>query len=280
MTLPGNLQPWENLQDVLQNTYNRIVRSEFNDVGDDDWDNDPDIRTARSQLRLACTIWEQDSAIICLVRMFLFYIILQQAKALQAPVYGVPVTSFQETRRFKPQIQLYFEEDINDVDAGFAPVTGEISFRLMNESEESISLADARTLANKIKSTFASGMGFSWKKGKFMCSYTDRKKGYQLQLLCRNAAEGRRVIEQVLDVQNHTPNWALMNVSENQEPAERHPTLPPMKQILGKSRRLPRSRPVADVRFQYATLHVWGVPTPTVLIDRSGTHLNPLVEMS
>lgn len=280
MTLPGNLRPWENLQDVLQTTYNRIVRSEFDDVGDDGWDNDPDIRTARSQLRYACTISEQDSAIICLVRMFLFYIILQQAKALQAPIYGTPITSFQESRRFKPQIQLYFEEDSNDVEPGFAPVTGEISVRLMNETEETISLTEARSLANKIKSAFAGANGFVWRKGKTMCSYTDRKRGYQLQLLCRNATEGRRVIEQVLDIQGHAPNWALMNVSENQEPAERHPTIPAMKQILGKSRRLPRSRPTAEVRFQYATLHVWGVPTPTVLIDRSGTHLNPLVEMS
>lgn len=276
MPLPEGFSDWEHLQTVILQSYNRIVREEFSDLGDDSWDDD--ITVPRGSLRVACTVKDADSAPMVAIRMLLFYFTLRKASDLQVPVYGIPVNSYQESWRFKPQIQLYFQEDQADVDEGFAPVTGEIGFRLANETNESLTMAETHALANKVKTAFSSGNGFVWRKGRIMCTYTDRDRGYKLQILARDKTEGKRVIEQILDIQSHTPDWEFMNVIENEEPAEKFPIIPPTRSILGKSRRLPRKRPIADVRFRHALLHVWGLPNPIVLVDRLGIYRDALVD--
>ena len=268
-------QAWEHLQTVVMQVHNRLVREEFNDLEDDD-----DISTPRSSLRTACKMLDTDSATMTLIRYFLYYFDLRKAQDLQTPVYGIPIPSFQEARKFRPQIQLYFQEDHNDVDVGYAPVTGEISFRLMDESTETISESNVNTFAQRVRSNFCTGSGFVWKKGKVMCSYTDRARGYQTAMLCRTKTEGRRVVEQVLNIQSHSPDWKFMNVAENEEASVRYPTVPGNHTILGRSRKRPRQRPIADVRFQYALLHLHGLPHPIVLVDRSGIFQNPTVAVA
>ncbi|NEQ20655.1 MAG: hypothetical protein F6K28_15730 [Microcoleus sp. SIO2G3] len=274
MPLPDGFSPWENLQSVLMQTFNRVVREEFTDADDDD------LSTPRGRLKVACTIQDDDSAIQVNIRMMLFYFVLRKAADLQTPVYGIPVPGYQEARKFQPQIQLYFQEDAADVEEGFSPVTGEISFRLMNETAQSLSTSELRSMATRIRSSFATGGGFVWKKGKVQVTYTDRTRGYLLRLLCRSEAEARRVIEAVLDVQNHAPDWKFLNVSNNASPSQRYPTLAPTENILGRSRRMPRQRPIADVRFIYACCHVHGLPNPVILIDRSGYYRQPLIDAS
>lgn len=274
MPLPNGFSAWEHLQSVLMLVHNRRVREEFSDLGDD-WDDD--ITIPRGSLRVACTLKDDDTSAMTLLRMWVFYVILGQAAAMHPGIYGIPVPSFQEARKFHPQIQLYFQEDNQDLEPGFAPVTGEISFRLMSQSSETLTEAEVRTYANKVQSLFGLGAGFVWQKGKVMASYTDRKKGYQLRLLCRTDAEARRVVEQVLDIQGDTPDWKHLNVSQNAEPSASYPTVPPNDFILGRNRRLPRQRPIASVRFKYALLHVHGVPHPIVLVDLSRIFRNPIV---
>jgi len=273
MAVPDNFSPVEHLQDTFRRTLNPEVREWFRDVGPADWD--PDINTPRGSLRHACTHADSDPITVTLLRHFLFDFIVRQR--FKQPVYGIPISSFQEQRKFRPQILLYFVEDASDVDPEFEPVSGEISFRLMNHSSDTITEAIATTYATRIRSAFATAGGFVWRKGKRMCTYTDWGKGYQLQLLCRDVAEGRRVIEQILDIQTDTPDWSKMNASENEAPSEAYPTLPPLERVYGKSRRAPRRRPIADVRFQYAVLHVHGLNAPICLCDRSGVWSNPLV---
>lgn len=276
MPLPEGFSEWEHLQTTLMQTYNRVIRDEFNDVGDETWDED--ITTPRGSLRVACTLKDDDSATMTVLRLMLFYFILGQASALQTPVYGIPIPGFQSSQKFMPQVCLYFQESLQDIEPGYSPVTGEVKFRLQRETPESITEAEARSLANKIRSEFGSSGGLIWKKGRVMVTYTDLAKGYKLHLLCRTKSEGREMIQKILSIQNHTPDWERMNVSENEEPGARYPAVPPHKTILGKSRRLPRSRPVADVRFRYASLHIWGMPNPVDLVDISGTRRRPLVE--
>ncbi len=138
--------------------------------------------------------------------------------------------------------------------------------------------AVATTYANKVKTAFAQP-SFVWKKGKELYSYTDWDKGYQLQLLCRNETEARRVVEQVLDIQSHSPNWERLRKNEAVDAASSYPTIPGTQTILGKSRKKPRRRPIADVRFQYALLHVHGLPRAITLVDRSGLFANPVVTL-
>lgn len=267
MPLPQGFNEWEHLQNALMQTYNRVVRAEFSDVGDENWD--PVITTPRASLRVACTIKDDDSALMAHLRMNLFYMVLRKASDLQLPVYGIPVDEYHAAVTFRPQIQLYFQEDSDDVEPGYAPVTGEIGFRLMSETNESVTQANVNNWANKIKTNFATGTNFTWRKGRLKCTYFDRAKGYQFRLLVTTETEGRRVIEQVLDIQNHTPDWQYLNVVETKEASSRFPTIPPTKTIVGKPRRMPRRRPVATVKFRHALLFVYGLSNPIVLVDTS-----------
>lgn len=277
MAIPPEFNEVENLQSLIRRYVNRQVREDFQDLGGDDWE--PEVGTTRGAMRHALTHQDSDSLLMTQTRMFLYYFTYGKAQALQAPVYGIPITSYQEIRKFQPQIFLDFIEDSSDVADGFVAVRGEISFRVMNQTSESLSNADLIVYANRIKASFAANNGFVWKKGKSMVSYIDRAKGYQLQLLCRSETEGKRVVEQILDIQNHTPDWKYLNVSENSEAALAYPTIPKNLTILGKVRKEPRRRPIADVRFTYAVIHLQGLGNGVILVDRINKYRNPLVKV-
>ncbi len=184
---------------------------------------------------------------------------------------------YQVNRRHKPQVTLFFLEDADRIEPGYRQVEGRISFRIMDETVETMTQAKATQLANRVKTAMGTGGGFVWKKGKAMATYADWDKGYQLQLFTPNKVEAKRLIEQILDIQQHTPNWNYLNYEENDDPNDAYPTIPPTQIILGKSRRLARRRPRADVRFQYAVLTLAGLPNPIALYDRSGRYPDPLV---
>jgi hypothetical protein len=265
MPLPDNFSPWEHLQDQIRLIHNREVADYFRDAADDD------ISTARSSLKTACKMVDTDTAVMTLLRLWLFDFTAGRGRRLEPNVFSESTTqlNYKVLRKNKPMITLYFKEDIEDVDPGYRRLEGEISFRLMNQTTTTISKSEAESYARKIKTAFGTGNGFVWKKGRTLCSYTDWDRGYQLQLLVRNETEGRRVVEQVLDIQSHTPDWAHFEVKENAEPGQAFPAVPPRETILGKSRKLPRRRPVADLRYQYSALRVSGVGKPLVLHDRS-----------
>lgn len=170
MAVPEGLSEWENLQSSLIRVQNRIVLEEFSDAADDD------ISTPRSQLKRACMHKDDDSAIMSLIRLDFYYIVIRKAQDLHPAIYGIPSTAFQEVQTFVPQIQLYFLEDYDDVDGEYARVAGEISFRLINQTSETLSESELRNYGNKVKSSFGAANGFVWKKGKVMATYRDQKR--------------------------------------------------------------------------------------------------------
>lgn len=267
-TVAGAPMPEETLQSVIRKWQNRELREYFNDFGvDESWD--PDLTTPRGKLAAVLKHDDEDPYLITLLKCWFFEHI--KGQAYRVPYYGIPVSSFQESRKFMPQIKLVFREDLEDVEPGYPPVEGEITFRLMGSAD--ITKSQAEVFATRVKLAFgAGGAGYLWRKGKDMATYTDWAKGYQLQILTRSEAEAREVITKVLDIQNDAPNWAKLNYSENADPAEAYPTIPDRELIYGELRRLPRKRPVADCRFQYALLHLHGVAAPIVLYDRSYTY--------
>ncbi|MFQ4139635.1 hypothetical protein PGN35_025325 [Nodosilinea sp. PGN35] len=267
--------PEEDLQTVIRRWQNRELREYFSDFGvDNNWD--PDLTTPRGKLANVLRHADEDTYMITMLKCWFFEHIKSQT--YRVPYYGIPVSSFQESRKFQPQIKLYFQEDLEDVEPGYPPVAGEIGFRLMNYTTTSLTPSAAEILANRVRIAFGDGgRGYLWRKGKDMATYTDWGKGYQLQLLIRSKAEAREVINKVLDIQNDAPDWKKMNYSENEEPMEAYPTIPDREMIYGELRREARRRPVASCRFQYALLHLHGVAAPIVLYDRSYTYSTALV---
>lgn len=185
-------------------------------------------------------------------------------------IYGIPANEIQAERRFKPQILLYFEELKKEIQDDYPPITGQIQIRLMEEESETLTDKKLEVLAKRIKTKFGGTTPFIWHKGKEYYNYTDKKKGYQLQLLCSSIEEAKRLIEQVLDIQSHSPDWKRLTKSNSIEPSIVYPARPDKKLILGKLRRLPRRRPLGNVVFRYASISIWGIPEPIVLVDNTG----------
>lgn len=268
MPLPPNFSPWEHLQSVLISVHNKRVRDEFADASDDD------LTTPRSSLKLACTLRDTDSAIQTLLRMNLFYMSLRGASDLHPPLYTLPVDHYQQEVKFAPQVSLYFREDLEDVEQGYAPIDAKVSFRVQNTTYQTFSPADAQLLANKIRTEFASGQGYRWQKGRVKLSYRDKERGYQFSVNAYSEAEGRSVISKVLSLQNDTLVVESLTISQLSAVP---PIVPPTQVVYGRSRRLPRKRPVGFVRFRYAEVHIWGVPNPIILVDTTGRRPNALI---
>lgn len=271
MTLPDNFNHGEHLIDVIKKVYNKEISQHFRSVEIDE------IRTDKQSLRTACTVYESDAFQEIIAKMLLFYITCRRARDIQAPIYGVPKYDYDSQRTYRPYIRLYFRESIQDTDPEYRPIEGEITFTLINETSSTITKTELTNYGNKIKQLFGASGGFLWRKGKEHACYRDREKGYNLQILCRDEAEGKRVIEQVLDIRSHSPDWQYLNMSKNEEPSQAFPTIPPKKTILGKSQRMPRRRPIADVRFRYATCHIHGNLNTVTIYDRTGLKRMPLV---
>ena len=109
-----------------------------------------------------------------------------------------------------------------------------------------------------------------------MCSYSDWPKGYQLQILSRTENDARTLADRILDLQNDTFDASKFNVNQNQAEGTAFPPNPGTDFIYGDTRRKPRRRPVADVRFQYAVAHIHGLSNPIPLVDRSGIYPSAL----
>ncbi|PSF33636.1 hypothetical protein C7H19_19820 [Aphanothece hegewaldii CCALA 016] len=276
MALPADFNEWEHLQSIIVNTFSKIVREEFKDLGDN-WQ--PDINTPRSSLRTACTPKDNDTASILVLRILFFYFIMQRIETLIEPWYGIPVDDYQQKVEFKPLVHLYFREDNSDVDVNYRPLRMQISFRLMNETSTTITKTELTTLATKIKTNFCTNHGRTFKKGKELYTYFDLEKGYQLKVYAFSETEAKTLIDQVLDLQSHTFDDKKFTSHLAKNASSKYPTIPPSALILGETKREPRKRPVGTVRFQYAIAQIWGRTKPVVLVDRSFRYLDPLVEV-
>ena len=275
MAKKENFSGYSNMVQAIADVQNKIVREEFNDVAELDID---DINKPRSVLRNACLIDSDEKSIqTVILKMMFFYIVLRKARDLQQPYYGIPIGTDEAQRKYKPQIELFFQQDWEDVEDIEIRVEGRISFRLMDETAATITKTELTNLAREIKAKFAIANGYKWKKGKDMCSYTDKDKGYQLQLLVFSKSEAKDLIKDVLSIQDHTPDWSKMHYKENEAPAEAYPLVRGNKTILGKVYKEPRLRPTETVRFQYAVAKIHGIGKPIPLVDRSGTFFDPLV---
>jgi hypothetical protein len=196
-------------------------------------------------------------------------------------IYGIPTVQYQSDVYFHPQIELYFvhqkPEDVSENANQKEGYHGEIKIRLGKESSTTITKTEAINLAKKVKSKFMEPP-FLWRKGKVMCTYTDREKYYKLQIQARDEFEGRKVVEQVLDIQSHSPDWEKFTFTKNAEPLNKYPEIPDKKVIMGELVPIPKKRPNIDVYFRHAVLHVYGLPKPLLLCDRSNKMYRSLGE--
>lgn len=187
-------------------------------------------------------------------------------------------------RRFRPQVRLHFLEDTDFDKRSNAPgyhgrrrVPGRLSYRLMNETSETISKGELTNLGRKIKDIFGANDGYTWQKGKELYTYAEWDKGYQMQILARSMAQAQDLVSKMLSLQGHTPLWRFLTKTENAEQLTRYPETPVTKVILGETVTLPHLRPNTEVRFTYADVRVHKLTQPVVIYDRTNKKVGALV---
>lgn len=273
MPVPEGFTPVQHLKSVLIKTYNKIVKEEFEDLDPDDLD----ISTPRASLKTACLVDSDDSQILINNRMMLFYFILRKAQDLQPSIAGIPLEDYAQKVTFRPQITLFFKEKEGAVEEGYSPLRSQVSIRIPNETHETISKTELTSYGNKIKLSFGGATPYYFKRGKVCVHYHDKEQGFRFLLYVFSKAEGKDVIDKVMDIVGKTPNWEYLSASENEDPVSAYPTIPPTKVIAGETRRMPRKRPVGNVYFQYATAEVYGIPRPIILYAVSTLFRHSLV---
>lgn len=82
-------------------------------------------------------------------------------------------SEFYGSRRYNPQIRLFFKEDTdynqNTNEPGYQGrrrLVGQLTFRLMDETSESIGKGELTQIATKIKNIFGANNGYIWEKVK------------------------------------------------------------------------------------------------------------------
>lgn len=166
-----------------------------------------------------------------------------------------------------PKIYLHFEED--KLRAGRKPREGMLSFRLMDETDASISVSNVKRIAQKIKQIFGKREGYFWEKGKRYVNYNHWEFGYKLQILSPSVTKGKKLIEDVLSVQGHALDPARMTFSQNQGEAKAFPANPGNKRVFGEEVKLPERRPDCEVRFQYAEIELGSLQQKMVIFSVS-----------
>lgn len=217
--------------------------------------------------------------------------VITQIMALHQMIEGIESgeNSSDETmypgRRFNPQIRLHFLEDTNfsqtrtnlDTYQGQRRLSGRLSFRLMDETSETISKGELIRIGTQIKTIFGANGGYVWSKGKDLYTYADWSKGYQMQMLTRSSTQARDITTKILSLQGHSPQWVYLTKSGSEAEAERYPEAVQTKIILGEQVKLKRVRPRVDVRFSYADVKVHLLMEPIVLFALKGNKAGQLM---
>jgi hypothetical protein len=270
MALPDNFSPVEHLLDTLRVYHNKLVREEFNDIEADDALDIP-----RGSLKKACLLTDDDTVDLTILRFWLFFVHTRKASEFHPPIFGIPSDLYQESWVYRPQVMLHFCQDANATAALLAPARTRISFRLHTETPETLTPANALSLANKIRTEFMTGGGYRFSRGKKKFVYQDKLRGYDFRLLMLSESEAREVIGKVHELRSHMPDWDnLTEISTNKT----FPDNPGNHMVYGKSVKKIRQRPTAMVRFRSAELHIHGLANPIILNDMTGYHKTALIK--
>lgn len=247
--------------------FNAEVYRHFKDV-------DEGSTATRLALRDSLLVQAKESRTSALFKVQYFREFVEKVHS-KPSIIGVPKQEFDThfSPEYRPIVSLYFQQDRDAVPLGFAPVRAEISFRLMNETEETLTKANLETLAKNIKNELALNQGFTFNKGKRIASYIDKQLGYYLQIYVNSEAEGIEVIKKVLGIQSHTYDEDKFRVTE---PKRNSLNTPSSITIAGTTYKKPRWRPTATVRFQWASLLTYSNPDPFYLVDRTLSRPNPI----
>lgn len=270
--LPDNFQPFEHLQEVYIPQHNAIVRRYFSDHAPD-WK--PNIATARSSLRVACTMLDSDNQLMMNLRHHLLFDLLGYGRKNLAIVYGSKFDTAPPVAGH-PQLFLYFSQDSAAQPTDEPLIEHEKSCRLMNFScssegaKPAITKVDMTAIANEIKTLFLDNKkGITYTAGNKSTSYTDPDNGFPKgnYLLVNSKADAVNIYSKMcnaIDVPFKGESHIVLN---DPDKASTTTATAGKTTILGKQRNNRRYRPIAILRFRYAYISLGNLIPPVFLID-------------
>lgn len=277
MPEPDNFTPTEQFQDVNKRIWNKLIKEYFRDITN--LENDLDLTTPRQGLLKACLHREDDPISLTIGRMQLFLYGTTYLRDQYPIVAGDLLNDLDTEVTYKPKITLHFVEDAEDAEAGYQQVDMDVSWRLINETTQSVTESKLRAIANKIKTSFGSGNGYVFKKGRKVVLYERRSEGYKFIINARDLAEGKRLIRDIVTLNGDTLDTNILKVAEVDSEADAFPYNPGTQTILGKRRPKPRKRPLVNVRFRYAYATVHGYNKPIYLYSRTTYMPDALIQV-
>lgn len=254
----------EHLQSLCRKILNPEIKKDFADVSDELAE--LDISTTASSLRTACIHIDNDSLLMTVGKLLFYYLVINKAQALQAPIYGEPKADHDFDKRYRPQIYFYFEQDRAAVPEGYQPIKAEAHITLMEETLASITPLKARSIAVEIKRIFThNGQGITWDKGKIKVTYLDVENGYDFRVHALNKQEAIDLIKKYLNIRNHVYNNDFSTVHTPEKDSVN--TVSSTHKVYDTYIKDDRYRPTAKVRFVRATLQLRGLKDDIKLID-------------
>ncbi|MEH2415413.1 hypothetical protein [Nostoc sp.] len=277
-SLPDNFQPFEHLQNVYLPQHNALVKRYFSDHADD-WK--PNIATARSSLRVACTMLDSDNQAIMALRHHLLFDLLGYGRKGLALFYGSR-ESIDPPVVGHPKITFYFSQDSASMPEGQDYKSdAECSVRLMKLENISLNLREKLIeIATEIKSQFLlNKQGILLTKGNLCISYKDVKNGFPngTKIFANTEEDAIDIYKRICNVIDVTFDENHINVGNPKKPS----TIGAVTEtqiIMGRKRKLKAYRRVTNMRFRYASCEIPGEPQPLFLVDTTYRY-NPLVKI-
>ncbi|MEH1790326.1 MAG: hypothetical protein V7L23_33375 [Nostoc sp.] len=246
--------------------HNAAVALYFKDLPSD-WK--PNIATARSSLRVACTITPDDNELLIAMRHRLFWDLLGYGKT-DLFLYQGSIDAITQPITGHPKVVLRFSQDKASIPPGGKMVDMECSFRLMQYTEATYTKALATTLATEIKSAFfVENQGYVFTKGKNIYNYLDTANGYRLLIRGNDQTSATTLIEMLLQLTGTTFDENKLSVSTPMKP-NTITTTPQQHMVYGTEVNLPNYRPTTNVRFRDAFVKIPGLLKNIVLFDATG----------
>ncbi|MEH1884097.1 hypothetical protein [Nostoc sp.] len=229
---------------ILGDSYNSEVNAHFADPTGD---------TARDAVKNICLVQSNDSALIAQQRIRFFREEVQKTH-LKPTIVGQPKIDLDADVRYHPEVTVVLKQSLTSVPRGKYPKDARISWRLMNETSESLTFTKMNDVAALVYQQFFQNR-FSFKKGKFIGWYISPLDGLHLQLYCLDATEAKRVAKYVVQAIGKTWNDSIFKVTS---PDRDNIASPEQITILGKQKDAPIWRPNITVNASKANINVWG----------------------
>ncbi|MEH2014174.1 hypothetical protein [Nostoc sp.] len=265
----SGVRNWALIRQGLINgtSYNAEVNAHFGDTSAD---------SGRNAAKNLCLITSTDSMQIALQRQSFFY--YQVLKIQNKPIIiGQPKADFDADVKYHPQIFVRLWQDSTAVPVGKFPKSAQFSFRLLDETSETITKDKLNTYARKMYAAFFETQ-FTFNKGKYISWYTVPEEGLHLRFYCIDEVECERVAKAVVSKLEKVWNEDAFKISKPRRSNLVSSTN--TINILGRSKQRPQWRPNCTVRSTECWACIWASDEEIPLVSKVGGTYRPIIRNS